>query len=226
MELDLKPVKKHDLRPIREIVFVELKKAIFEGRIKKGERLVENTIAEKMEVSRTPVREALRQLEAEGLVDNIPRRGAIVKGITLKDAEEIYDLREALEGLMARLACRNRTEDDIDNLRHVLKLMEEAMQRKDYKEYVELHKDFNNIILNSTRNKKLKAIMNNIYEQLTSLRSISLYHEDRRFLALEEHKQIVDTIEKRHEIEAETIAKNHVKKARKAFFDNIIDSNH
>lgn len=221
MDAELQPVKVNDLRPIREIVFMELKKAIFDGRIKEGEHLVENTIAEKMEVSRTPVREALRQLEAEGLVINIPRRGTIVKGITLKDAEEIYDIREVLEGLVARLSCRHRTQEDIDKLKNILVLMERAIEKKDYNRYLELHKDYNNTILKSSNNKKLQAMMQNVYEHLIILRSISLYTEDRRFLALEEHRQIVEAIEKKDEISAEEKTREHVKKAKKAFFDNL-----
>lgn len=225
MGLNLKQVEVDDLRPIREIVFVELKKAIFDGRIKEGEHLVESAVADEMNVSRTPVREALRQLEAEGLVVNIPRRGTIVRGFTMKDAIEIYDLREVLEGLMARLACKNITAEDINKLKHILVLMEETIQKKDYDAYLKLHKDYNNIILNSTNNKRLQVMMKNIYEHLISLRSISLYKEDRRFLALEEHKQIVDTIERGDEIEAERLTRNHVKKAREAFFDNLIEHN-
>lgn len=225
MDAELKPVKIDDLRPIREIVFMELKKAIFDGRIKEGEHLVENMIAEKMNVSRTPVREALRQLEAEGLVINIPRRGAIVKGITMKDAEEIYDLREVLEGLMVRLACQNRTEEDISRLNQILVLMEKAVQEKKYNKYLELHKDYNDIILSSSKNKKLQLMMENIYEYLTSLRSVSLYSQDRRVLAIEEHRQIVNAIDKRNEAEAEKLARSHVKKAKKSFFDNLIEAN-
>lgn len=225
MDAELKPVRINDLRPIREIVFMELKKAIFDGRIKEGEHLVENTIAEKMNVSRTPVREALRQLEAEGLVVNIPRRGAIVKGITLQDAEEIYDLREVLEGLTTRLACKNRTEEDINRLNDILNLMAEAIKEEDYCKYLNLHKGYNDIILNSSSNKRLQSMMKNIYEHLASLRSVSLYNKDRRVLAIEEHRQIVNAIEKRDEVRAEKLAREHVKKAKKSFFDNLIEPN-
>lgn len=225
MDAELKPVRINDLRPIREIVFMELKKAIFDGRIKEGEHLVENTIAEKMNVSRTPVREALRQLEAEGLVVNIPRRGAIVKGITLQDAEEIYDLREVLEGLTTRLACKNRTEEDINRLNDILNLMAEAVKEEDYCKYLNLHKGYNDIILNSSSNKRLQSMMKNIYEHLASLRSVSLYNKDRRVLAIEEHRQIVNAIEKRDEVRAEKLAREHVKKAKKSFFDNLIEPN-
>lgn len=221
MDAELQPVRIDDLRPIREIVFIELKKAIFDGRIKEGEHLVENTIAEKMEVSRTPVREALRQLEAEGLVNNIPRKGAVVRGITLKDAAEIYDIREVLEGLVARQACRYRTGEDIAKLKDILVLMEETIENGDYNRYLELHKDYNNIILESSNSKRLQSMMEKIYEHLIFLRSVSLHTKDRRFLALEEHRQIVEAIEHRDEVKAEEITRRHIIKAKEAFFDNL-----
>ncbi len=225
MDVELEQVKKYDLRPIREIVYTEVRKAIFDGRMKKGDHLVENKIAEMMNVSRTPVREALRQLEAEGLVANIPRKGAVVKGITEEDATEIYDLREVLEGLTLRLACRNITDDDISSLKHVLKLMEEKIESKDYDEYLKIHKTFNNIILKSANNKRLQSIMTKIYEYLSSLRNISLIKVERRFLALEEHKEIVCSLENKDEEKAEKLAREHVKKAKKAFFNNLNTQN-
>ena len=87
-----------DLRPIRDIVYQRLRSAIIGGQLEQGERLVETLISENMGVSRTPVREAFRQLEIEGLAENIPRKGTIVKGISKKDIIEIYEIREMLEG--------------------------------------------------------------------------------------------------------------------------------
>ncbi len=225
MNVELKPISRHDLRPIREIVFLELKNAIFEGRIKEGEHLVESIIAKKMDVSRTPVREALRQLESEGLVINVPRKGAVVKGITKEDASEIYDLREVLEGLVAKLACENIEDSDIDRLKNILELMERAINHKDHGGYLELHNDYNNIILNNCHNKRLQLMMNNIYEYLISLRRVSLYTEDRRAIAMEEHKQIVYALEKRDGEKAEDLTRAHVRKAKVAFFDNLIEEN-
>lgn len=222
MSIRLEPVRPNDLRPIREIVYEELRKAIFDGRIKKGEHLVESIIGEEMEVSRTPVREALRQLEAEGLVSNVPRRGAIVQGITKEDAVEIYDLREVLEGLVVRLACKNITDEDIIRLKDILKKMEETISKKDDESYLNIHGDFNTIIFNRANSKRLQSLMTNIYDYLASLRSISLQKEDRRISALEEHRQIVYALEKRDEEAVEKLAREHVRKAKEAFLKNLI----
>ncbi|SNT14284.1 transcriptional regulator, GntR family [Anaerovirgula multivorans] len=221
MNAELGPVEVYDLRPIREIVFQKLREAIIDGRIKKGEHLVESIVATKMSVSRTPVREALRQLEIEGLILNIPRKGAIVQGITKEDALDIYDLREVLEGLMARLACRNITEADINRLKGIIELMEEAINNENYDEFLVLHGEYNTIILNSSKNKRLQSTLKNLYEYLTGLRSISLFTKDRRMVALEEHKEIVYALEKKDEDHVETLTRMHIRKAKKAFLSNL-----
>lgn len=220
MNVELGHIEVHDLRPIREIVFEKLREAIFDGKIKKGEHLVESVIADKMNVSRTPVREALRQLEIEGLVLNIPRRGAIVQGITEEDAIEIYDLREVLEGLVARMACKNATEDEIRKLKIFLELMEEAIKNKENDEYLKLLEGYNLTLLNSAKSKRLEDMVKKLYEYLESLRSVSLDKEDRRIAALKEHKKIVSIIEKRDEETAEMITRRHVKKAKETFLKN------
>ena len=153
-------------KPIREIVLHELRNAIFENKLKQGDRLVENIIASSMGVSRTPVREALRQLEIEGLAINVPRKGTIVTGIAIEDAMEIYDLREVLEGLAVRNACLNISRLEIRRLKEIIAFMEEDI---DSKEYEDIHKEFNEIILKASKNKRLVSQLENIYEYLKSL---------------------------------------------------------
>ncbi|MCC5909068.1 MAG: GntR family transcriptional regulator [Clostridiaceae bacterium] len=227
MNVELKPVDPQDLRPIRDIVFESIRHAIFDGKLKKGDHLVESAVAEKMKVSRTPVREALRQLESEGLVVNVPRKGAVVQGISKEDAIEIYDLREVLEGLVARLACLNITDEDIDRLKYILQEMKTTIENNHDdklvsfdKEYNMLHMEYNSIILNSSKSQRLQTMMKNIYDYLTSLRSVSLYKKDRRLIALKEHREIVKAFEERNEDEAENLVRKHVKKAKEAFLNN------
>ena len=219
--IDLGNIEKHDLRPIRDIVFEKIRRAIFSGELKKEDRLVESTIAENLGVSRTPVREALRQLESEGLVENLPRRGAVVVGIALEDAVEIYDIREALEGLMARKTCENIEEESIQELREILKNMEASIDGEDYKSYLALHERYNDILLTNSKNKRLITMLRNIHEYLSSLRSITLYTKDRRAVAYYEHVEIVDALERRNGDLVEILAKNHVSKAKKAFLDSV-----
>ncbi|MEG0307037.1 MAG: GntR family transcriptional regulator [Clostridium sp.] len=202
---------------IREIILRQLRNAIFSNLIKPGERLIENSIAQAMGVSRTPVREALRQLESEGLATNIPRKGAVVKGICCEDAMDIYDIREVLEGLAARGACLHISRIEIRELREIITMMETCIKNNEEEEYVKCHDRFNKIILNSCKNKRLVVDMEYIYEYLKSLRKVSLLTSERRISALKEHTEIVDAIEVGDDKLAETITREHIRNAKISF---------
>jgi DNA-binding GntR family transcriptional regulator len=223
MDIKLGPIDDFDLRPIRDIVYEQLRKAIMDQRLKRGDHLVENTVAEKMNISRTPVREAFRQLESEGLVVHMPRRGTIVLGITRDDAVDIYNIREVLEGLVVRLACEKRNQEDIDQLHSCIRRMDQAIQEDSHDELMRLHRAFNETVLQIGRSERLTGMMQQLYEYLTSLRTISLESVERQKIALEEHLAIVKAIEESKPEEGETLARKHVRKARKAFLKNIHD---
>lgn len=217
MEVTFDKIENNDLRPIRETVLREIRNAIFENRLKPGDRLVENVIASSMGVSRTPVREALRQLEIEGLAVNVPRKGTLVKGISIDDAMEIYDLREVLEGLAVRLACLNISRVEIRRLKEIIDIMEFNMNANNSVDYFKAHNEFNNIILNATKNKRLVEQLQIIYEYLKSLRKVSLVDESKRQDVLKEHKDIVESIDSGNEELAEQQARIHVSSAKKRF---------
>lgn len=208
-----------DLRPIREIVLEELRQAIFKGKIKPGDRLVETTIADGMGVSRTPVREALRQIELEGLAENMPRKGTVVKGITKEEALDIYDVRAVMEGLATKLCCLNISRKDILELKNVIKEMEISLNSKDVDNFILLHNKWNDIILTSSNNKYLIRSINQINEYLSMLRSISLYTDESRRVALKEHKEILDAIEAGDENLSEALVKKHVENAKNRFLN-------
>lgn len=217
MNIAFRKIENTSGKSIREIVLSELRNAIFMREIQPGDRLVETTIANSMGISRTPVREALRQLESEGLAVNIPRKGTVVKGICLEDANEIYDIREALEGLAARRACMNISRKEIKELRQIIKDMDKCIKACDENTYGEIHNRYNRIIINSCRNKRLIAQMESIYEYLKSLRQISLMTTERKVEALKEHIEIIDAIEIGDEDAAERLTRKHVKRAKISF---------
>lgn len=204
-------------KSMRELVLIELRNAIFTRKIKPGDRLVETTIANSMGISRTPVREALRQLESEGLAINIPRKGTIVKGICIEDAKEIYDIREVLEGLAIRGACLHISRIEIRELRQIIKEMEQCIKNNDEESYLLVHNKYNRLIIDSCRNKRLIEQMDSIYEYLRSLRRISQLTSELKMEALKEHIQIVDAIELGNEDAAENLIRLHVRKAKKSF---------
>ena len=219
--MNLKKVDLSDPRPMREIVFEKIKQAIYEGALKKEERLVESTIAENLGVSRTPVREALRQLESEGLVKNYPRRGAVVQGVSIEDAIEIYDLREVLEGLMARKTCEKISDGEIRELKKILIRMRDSIDGEDFEHYLNLHHDYNQLLLNNCNNKRLISMINHIHEYLGSLRHITLMPMERREEAYREHVEIVTALEKGDSEGVETLARNHAANAKRAFLDSV-----
>ncbi|MDR3593291.1 GntR family transcriptional regulator [Clostridium sp.] len=204
-----------DLRPIREVVLERLRKAIMNGSFQPGDRLVETSIADKMGVSRTPVREAFRQLEIEGLAENIPRKGTIVKGISKRDILEIYEIREVLEGLAFRLACSSISAVQILKLKEKASKMDQCINNNDIKGYWILHGEFHDSILYSSNNQRLIDQMKQIYEYLSKLRNFTLVMNKRRNVAMEEHKALIEAFEKKDEILAEQIGREHTLNAKK-----------
>lgn len=210
-----------DLRPIREIVLERLRTAIITRTLNPGDRLIETDIAEKMGVSRTPVREAFRQLEIEGLAENIPRKGTVVKGISKKDILEIYEIREVLEGLEFRLACSKITDSQIAMLKEKLVTMQECIDNNDITEYWKVHGDFHDIILYSSGNHRLIDEMKQVYEYLSSLRNFTRVMNKRREVAMEEHKLIIEAFEKKDEKLAEKVGRMHTVNAKKFLLKEI-----
>ncbi|MFT8350972.1 GntR family transcriptional regulator [Clostridium saccharoperbutylacetonicum] len=215
MDQIFEKIESTDLRPIREIVLERLRKAIMDGSFDSGDRLVETSIAEGMGVSRTPVREAFRQLEIEGLAENVPRKGTIVKGISKRDILEIYEIREVLEGLAFRLACANISEERILELKEMLLKMEQSIDNNDIKEYWRLHGEFHNTIMYFSNNQRLIDQMKQIYEYLSKLRNFTLVMNKRRIIAMEEHKALIKAFENKDEILAEQIGREHTLNAKR-----------
>ena len=214
MDLILEKIDNKDLRPIREIVLERLRDIIISQELHPGDRLIENDIAEKMGVSRTPVREAFRQLENEGLAENIPRRGTIVRGLSKKSVMEIYEIKEVLEGLAVRLACINISEEQLAELKDVLKSMQQCMNDIDPTTYWKLHERFNSIIVTTSDNARLMDQMKQIYVYLSKFRRVTNVMERRRERAMEEHYAIVEALEKKDEFMAEKIGREHAVRGR------------
>ncbi|HAA47289.1 MAG TPA: hypothetical protein DCE03_02200, partial [Synergistaceae bacterium] len=128
MDVILKPLPEESYMPVRMVVYETLREAIFRKELKPGDKLVENDLAEKLDVSRTPVREALRMLESEGLIERNPRKGLFVKGFTAEDVMEIYSIRQALEALAIRICCQRITEDEVAELKDLYAKMVDAFE--------------------------------------------------------------------------------------------------
>ena len=159
-------VKMNEYLPLRDVVFNTLRQAILKGELKPGERLMEIQLAQRLGVSRTPIREAIRKLELEGLVVMIPRKGAEVAKITEKSMRDVLEVRRALEELAIQLACGRITKEEIAVLENNANEFKKATKTKDLVEMAEADEAFHAVIYNATKNDRLIYILNNLREQM------------------------------------------------------------
>lgn len=199
-----------DKYSLRGRVFNRLREDILSGKYEKGEELREITIGAELGVSRTPVREALRQLELEGLVKIIPNKGAYVTGITEKDIHDIYNIRSYLEGLCARWACENVTEEQLDQLEEIIYLSEFHTKKKHMDQIVELDNKFHEIIYEACESKILRHVLSDFHHYVERVRKISLADEERAAKSNEEHTAILKAIRARDGERAEKLAHEHI----------------
>lgn len=196
--------------PLRDVVFNTLRQAILRGELKPGERLMEIQLANKLGVSRTPIREAIRKLELEGLVLMIPRRGAEVAEITEKSLRDVLEVRKALEELSVELACDRITEDDIEKLKEAAKEFETALKDEDVTEFAEADVRFHDIIYLATDNQRLIQLLYNLREQMYRYRVEYLKQKEMHEILLAEHDKIVECIEKRDKEAAKEAIGTHI----------------
>lgn len=207
--------------PISLEIYEKIKYDILENHLKPGEKLVEEDLAKELDVSRTPVREALKQLDQDGLVTYYPRKGSVVSQMSIKDALEIYEVREVLEGLAIKSICLNINEDDIKKLENIIFRMDKAINTDDYRSMSILHKQWTETILSLIKNDLLKGYLTTITENLGRLRKISLYKSEHSLDAYRETKEIFYAIVNKDPDKGEKLAKLHVRNAKRRYEQNI-----
>ncbi len=222
-ERRLVPIKLDGYKPLRDVVFETLRDAIITQVLKPGERLMEIQLADEMGVSRTPVREAIRKLELEGLVVMVPRKGAYVAGVSMKDIHEVYEVRSALEMLAVTLAAERITEEELDALeRQVLRESEEEKADDgDLDSIIYIDSSFHDIIYQAAHNQRLVQFINILQEQLQRFRAASLSKPGRSKTALEEHKKIVEALSERNGDLASKLARDHIENAENAMISQM-----
>lgn len=213
MQRKLLPIKLDTYKPLREVVSETLREAIVEGVLKPGERLMEIQIAEELGVSRTPVREAIRKLELEGFVVMIPRRGAYVADLTLKDITDVFEIRTALDVLAAGLAAERITDDELEQLERMIVEICGYIDEGNMDKIVEADSMYHDLLYKASRNDRLVGIINNLREQLTRFRSISMHYPGRLKNTWEEHRRLLEAIAQRNVKLARQIAREHLENA-------------
>lgn len=205
----------HD-QSLRGRVFRRLRNDILSGVYKEHDELRETTIGEELGVSRTPVREALRQLELEGLVTIVPNKGAYVTGISKKDVHDIYKIRSMLEGMCARWATRYITPEQIGELEEVILLSEFHLKRKNEEKAVqvsELDGKFHKVLYEASNSRILEHVLSDFHKYVQMARTHSVESRERAEKSIEEHRAILEAIKGKDEDQAERLANAHVMKA-------------
>ena len=205
---------------LRGRVFHRLREDILSGKYKEGDELKEVAIGEELGVSRTPVREAFRQLELEGLIQIIPNKGAYVTGITEKDVKDIYMIRSLLEGLCARWACEHITEAQMEQMEENIYLSKFHAQKGHLEQLAELDNQFHEILYEACNSKMLEHQLRDFHEYVLRVRKKTLANANRGPKSNEEHEQFMEAIKANDPDRAEKLANMHMINA----YENMVQS--
>jgi DNA-binding GntR family transcriptional regulator len=200
---------------LRVLACDQIREWIVTGRLAPGQRLIEGGLAAQLGVSRIPVREALKQLDAEGFVRITPRRGAVVAQLSESDAEEVYEVRAALESFAARLAAERRTPADIEVIERILAAGRQALQRRNWADVTRLNNEFHDAVAAATRNAHLAALVASYGVRMAWIFSSSA--RQRGVPAWDEHAQITAAIVEGDRDLAEALTARHIQQSRGAF---------
>lgn len=207
--------------PLRDVVFNTLRNAILTGELEPGERLMEIKLADKLGVSRTPIREAIRKLELEGLVVMNPRKSAEVAKITEEDLVDVLEVRRVLESLAMELSCDKITAEEICQLKENLELFKSAIKKNDLTEIAITDVAFHDIIYKSTGNQRLIQILNNLREQMYRYRLEYIKDREKRYHLIEEHIQLIDALYSKDKEKACSVILKHIDKQERTVIENI-----
>lgn len=196
--------------PLRDAVFMSLRKAILTGKIKPGERLTEVKLGKLLGTSRTPIREAIRLLEQENLVTIIPGSGARVSRMTVEDLQEVMEVRSALEQLSAGLACERITPDEKEQLREAYNAFVRSTQSGDSLEIADADVRFHEVILEAAKNAKLGKILDSLADNIYRYRYEFIQDDGHYDDLIREHKELFDAVLSGEREIAEKVARGHI----------------
>ena len=203
-------VNLNEYLPLRDVVFNTLRNAILSGKLLPGERLMENHLASKLGVSRTPIREALRMLELENLVELVPRKGAQVLDISQKDIINVLEVRGTLEALGVKLACERMSYEQLERLKQIQNEFIVAHENQEYDEAADADEKFHELIFESTNNVKLIQMVNNLKIQIYRYRLAYLKVSGVSNKVVEDHFEIIRSIENQLSENGAAVALEHV----------------
>ncbi len=207
--------------PLRDVVFFSLRKEILVGELKPGERLMEIHIAKRLGVSRTPVREAIRKLELEGLATMVHRKGAVVADITEKHLKDVLEVRRAVDALAIELACERITEEEKEALHVACDEFEVAIETHNVKRIAAADVKLHDIILEATRNDRLVQLVSNLAEQMYRYRFEYIKDDSIHARLCEEHKIMYRSISENNKEEAARVVRLHIDNQEQAILKQL-----
>ncbi len=196
-------------RTLREKILESIRDAIISGAMSSGSRVSEPELAERFGISRTPIREAMRQLESEGYLTVIPRKGAVVTSFSEKDVEEFYAIKSILEGFAAKQACSRLTPKEIDRLETINKRLNELAALGDVKQFFKVHNDFHEVFIKAANNDKLRDMINMLVTRFQRLRLMSLSQPGRMHVSVQEHNKIITAFKEKACDQAEVLVRKN-----------------
>lgn len=217
----LTPIKLEHQPQMRDQVFEKIRQAIIAGKLKPGQRLVERTLAEQLGVSRTPIREALRMLELEGLISYLPKLGAVVAQVSDAEVLEIYRIRAVLEGLAARMAAERITPEIVNKLMKKLIDIEGAARQRDLARLEREHRQFNDIIYRAAGSVRLYDMITTLVDHIHRYTKVGYSLPGRIEEATREHRRLAEAIKGKNGALAEQMAREHIDNSRKAYFQTL-----
>lgn len=200
-----KPIERH--QTLREKILETIREAIIKGSLKPGEKVAEPELAERFGISRTPIREAFRQLESEGYLTVIPRKGAVVASLSEREVEEFYAIKSILEGYAARMAAAVLTEKDLEKLESLNARLQQLADEGDVKTFFRVHNEFHEVFLKASNNEKLMELINQLMLKFNRLRMASLALPGRMHISVKEHARIIEAFRKKDGETADNLVK-------------------
>jgi DNA-binding GntR family transcriptional regulator len=202
-----KTLEKH--LTLRERILETIRDAILTATLRPGEKVAEPELAERFGISRTPIREAFRQLESEGYLTVIPRKGAVVVSFSEKDIEEFYAIKSILEGYAARRACEKMSDREIERLTAINDKLRQLAEAADGKSFFKVHNDFHDLFLHAAGNETLLDLITNLVKKFQRLRIASLSLPGRMLLSVKEHDKIIEAFRRRNADLAEKLVRKN-----------------
>ncbi|OGP65134.1 MAG: hypothetical protein A2170_05680 [Deltaproteobacteria bacterium RBG_13_53_10] len=201
-------------KSLREEVYDSLRKSILHGKLKAGQRLIEEQLAHQIGISRTPVREAFHKLEKDDLVMRLPKGGFAVREFTKADVEEIFGIRCALESYAAYLATIHITPDKISALEKKMEELQKALEGRDTNKVVQLNTEFHNLLYKACRSKKLSDMINNYSDYFYRYRAAFPYNENNFKYTVDDHRNMLEAMKKKNPRVVEKLVRTHLEKTK------------